>query len=105
MREPEHINFSAKDNKGDIMPTIELLECERVAYVKGMDNYLQKLKAMPDDEAIEKSRINLQNSNIIDFMVVIDLHMKMYYISMKDYGQVIILMIGWEMVFISGKIA
>ena len=34
MREPEHINFSAKDNKGDIMPTIELLECERVAYVK-----------------------------------------------------------------------
>lgn len=66
MREPEHINFSAKDNKGDIMPTIELLECERVAYVKGMDNYLQKLKAMPDDEAIEKSRINLQNSNIIE---------------------------------------
>ena len=51
MREPEHINFSAKDNKGDIMPTIELL---------------QKLKAMPDDEAIEKSRINLQNSNIIE---------------------------------------
>lgn len=66
MREPEHINFSAKDNKGDTMPIIELLECERVAYVKGMDNYLQKLKAMPDDEAIEKSRINLQNSNIIE---------------------------------------
>ena len=36
MRETEHINLSAKDKKEDTMPTIELLECERVAYVEGM---------------------------------------------------------------------
>lgn len=66
MKEKEHINLSTKDNEVNIMPTIELLECERVAYVKGMKKYLQKLKAMPNSEAIERSRINLQNCNIIE---------------------------------------
>ena len=66
MRETEHINLSAKDKKEDTMPTIELLECERVAYVEGMKNYLQKLKTMPNSEAVEKSRISLQNSNIVE---------------------------------------
>lgn len=47
------------------MPTIELIENERVAYVKGMEEYLQKLKLMPSNEAIEKSRINLERSHII----------------------------------------
>ena len=50
----------------DAMPTIELLECERVAYVKEMKNYLQKLKALPNNEAIKRSRINLQDCNIIE---------------------------------------
>lgn len=50
----------------DAMPTIESLECERVAYVNGMKDYLQKLKALPSSEAIKRSRINLQNCNIIE---------------------------------------
>ncbi len=48
------------------MPTIELLDCEKAAYVKRMKNYLQKLKALPNSEAIKRSMINLQNSNIIE---------------------------------------
>lgn len=58
-------NTSANVEEVDIMPTIELVECERVAYVKGMQNYLQKLKSMSNSEAIKKSRSNLESSNII----------------------------------------
>ncbi len=31
-----------------------------------MKNYLQKLKALPNNEAIKRSRINLQDCNIIE---------------------------------------
>ena len=47
------------------MPTIELVECERVAYIKEMENYLQRLKAMPADEAQKQSRLNLESCHII----------------------------------------
>jgi hypothetical protein len=47
------------------MPTIEKVEYERIAYVKGMESYLQKLKNMPNSEAMQQSKINLQNSQII----------------------------------------
>lgn len=47
------------------MPNIKLVEYERIAYVKEMENYLQKLKSMPNHEAIQKSRINLENCHII----------------------------------------
>lgn len=47
------------------MPSIEQVEYERVAYLKGMEDYLQKLKSMPRSEAVKKSRINLMNCHII----------------------------------------
>lgn len=47
------------------MPSVELIESERVAYVKEMEDYLKKLKNMPDTLAKEKSRENLLNCNII----------------------------------------
>lgn len=66
MTKKEYVNLSTKANEVSAMPTIELLECERVAYVNGMKKYLQRLKAMPSDEAMEKSRISLVNCNIIE---------------------------------------
>lgn len=47
------------------MPTMESIEYERVAYVKGMDNYLQKLKSMPADEAKKRAQLNLESCHII----------------------------------------
>lgn len=47
------------------MPEIELVEYERIAYVKGMEDYLQNLRSMPYKEAVRKSQINLQNCHII----------------------------------------
>lgn len=47
------------------MPSVELVESERVAYVKEMEDYLTNLKNMPDNLAQEKSRENLLNCNII----------------------------------------
>lgn len=58
-------NVSLNNREVDTMPAIELIECERVAYVKGMENYLQKLKSMPNHEAVRRSRANLQNCHII----------------------------------------
>lgn len=40
----------------DIMPTVELVECERVAYVKGMEDYLQNLRLMTPSDAVKKSK-------------------------------------------------
>lgn len=58
-------NRNANDKEVYTMPTIEMVECERVAYVKGMEQYLRKLKAMPNNEAVEKSQINLESCHII----------------------------------------
>lgn len=49
-------NISANDKGVDIMPAIELVECERAAYIKGMEEYLQKLKIMGYNEALKKSK-------------------------------------------------
>ena len=59
MEEPRYINLPADKEVEDNMPTIELVECERVAYIKEMENYLQRLKAMAADEAQKQSRLNL----------------------------------------------
>ena len=34
-------------------------------YIKGMEEYLEKLKSMPDSAAVEKSKVNLEDSSII----------------------------------------
>lgn len=57
-------NGEAKEN--DIMPTIELVEKERLSYLEEMEQYLLKLKAMPKQEAEELSKKNLIESGIID---------------------------------------
>ncbi len=61
----ENINLPEDEVEVNVMPTIELVEYERAAYVKEMEEYLQKLKSMPNAEARKKSRINLENSHII----------------------------------------
>lgn len=66
MKKEENADALSTDDEGmGIMPTIELIEPEKIAYVKGMEDYLQKLKSMPNNLAIEKSRANLESSHII----------------------------------------
>ena len=48
-----------------VMPTIEAIEYERVAYIKEMNDYLQKLKNMQKREAKEVARKNLVECNIL----------------------------------------
>lgn len=47
------------------MPSIELIERERVAYVQEMEDYLQRLKKMTKKEAKRVSYENLVRSEII----------------------------------------
>ena len=49
----------------NIMPSIELIERERVAYVQEMEDYLQRLKKMSKTEAKRVSYENLVRSEII----------------------------------------
>lgn len=49
----------------NIMPAIEMIEYERVTYVKEMEDYLKNLKKMKKSEAKKKSFENLVQSNII----------------------------------------
>ncbi|MBD5480602.1 MAG: hypothetical protein HDR14_15195 [Lachnospiraceae bacterium] len=58
-------NIFTNDEEGDVMPTIKSVECEKIAYIKGMEEYLQKLKTMPNSEAVKRSKFNLENSHII----------------------------------------
>lgn len=53
------------EKEADSMPTMERMEYERTEYIKEMEGYLHKLKKMPRQEAIKKSRENLIRSNII----------------------------------------
>ena len=49
-------NMLVDGEEVDAMPAIELVEHERTAYVKGMEDYLRELKLMPNNEAVRKSR-------------------------------------------------
>ncbi len=62
-KEPKGVYTKEKEVK--VMPTIEMIECERVAYVKEMEEYLQKLKQMKKSDAKKKSFDNLVQSQII----------------------------------------
>lgn len=57
--------FYEKDKEVNIMPSVELIECEKVAYINGMKEYLQKLKNMEHSQAKEVSFENLKKSKII----------------------------------------
>lgn len=65
MRGQKKLSLSANEEVANVMPTVELIEYERVTYIKEMERYLQDLKSMPDAEARRKSRINLEDSGII----------------------------------------
>lgn len=47
------------------MPSVELFEREKVAYINGMKEYLQKLKNMEHSQAKKVSFENLKRSQII----------------------------------------
>ncbi len=55
----------ANDKEADVMPVIELIEHERITYIKEMEDYLQKLKEMPKEQAKKLSKENLMKNNII----------------------------------------
>ncbi|MCM1026430.1 MAG: hypothetical protein NC432_08325 [Roseburia sp.] len=48
-----------------VMPSVELVECEKIAYINGMKEYLQKLKSMEQSQAMKVSLDNLKKSKII----------------------------------------
>ena len=48
-------NVPVDEEEVDAMPSIELVEHERTAYIKGMENYLQNLRQMSNSEAVRKS--------------------------------------------------
>lgn len=54
-----------KDKEVNIMPSIELIEREKVTYVKEMQEYLNSLKKMSDKDAKKLSQENLIKSQII----------------------------------------
>lgn len=58
-------SFYEKDKEVNVMPSVELIECEKVAYINGMKEYLQKLKSMEHSQAKKVSFENLKKSKII----------------------------------------
>lgn len=64
-KEENMYTLSIDDERMHLMLTVELIEPERLAYVKRMKAYLQQLKSLPNSVAVEKSRANLESSHII----------------------------------------
>ncbi|MFW5554330.1 MAG: hypothetical protein ACOCN3_05125 [Roseburia inulinivorans] len=60
-RNPKDTN----DKEATYMPTMDMIEYERVNYVKEMQDYLRNLKNLNKKEAKEKSFQNLVKSDII----------------------------------------
>lgn len=60
-RKPKDTN----DEEVTYMPTMDMIEYERVNYVKEMQDYLRNLKNLNKKEAKEKSFQNLVKSDII----------------------------------------
>lgn len=54
-----------RESEVDIMPSVELIEYEKVNYINRMKNYLNNLKNMEYDQAKEISLENLNKSGIL----------------------------------------
>lgn len=54
-----------RESEVDVMPSVELIECEKIAYINGMKEYLQRLKSMEHSQAKKVSLENLKKSKII----------------------------------------
>lgn len=55
-----------KDKEVKAMLSVEMIECEKVAYINEMKDYLQKLKNMEKTQAKKISFENLVKSRIIE---------------------------------------
>lgn len=58
-------NFYEEDKEVNIMPSVELIEYEKAAYINEMKEYLRKLKSMDKNQAKKISLENLKKSQII----------------------------------------
>lgn len=56
---------TTNDKEMKTMPSIELIEYEKITYIKRMEDYLQSLKSMKETEARAVSYQNLLKSQII----------------------------------------
>ena len=65
MSEKDVESVYEEDKEVNVMPSVELVECEKVAYINGMKEYLQNLKSMEYGQAKKISFENLKNSKII----------------------------------------
>lgn len=65
MKEEILVDSLTKDEEVNVMPPIELIEREKVTYVKEMQEYLYTLKKMSNEEAKRISHENLIKSQII----------------------------------------
>lgn len=65
MNDKNRESFYEEDKEANVMPSVELIECEKVAYINGMKEYLQNLKNMEHSQAKEVSFENLKKSKII----------------------------------------
>lgn len=58
-------NMCKRESEVEVMPSVELVECEKIAYINGMKEYLQRLKSMEHNQAMKVSLDNLKKSKII----------------------------------------
>lgn len=65
MNNEEEKCFYSKVEEVNIMPSINLIEYDKMTYIKEMEEYLQKLKAMERTKARKKSYESLLKSEII----------------------------------------
>lgn len=65
MKEEILADSLTKDEEVNVMPPIELIEREKVTYVKEMQEYLYALKKMSNEDAKRISQENLIKSQII----------------------------------------
>lgn len=54
------------DKEENVMPSVELIEYERISYIKEMEAYLSNLKSMSKAEAKKIAHENLVKSQIIE---------------------------------------
>lgn len=54
-----------REREVDVMPSVELFEYEKIAYINEMKEYLKRLKSMEQSKAKEEALENLKKSKII----------------------------------------
>ena len=75
--------MNKEESEVGIMPSVDLVEQERIAYINEMKEYLKTLKGMERGLAKKKSLENLKRSGIIDENGEFTEHYKHMRTSMK----------------------